>query len=127
MIRIEHLVIHHSASPRNTTVDQIREWHKARGWKDVGYHYVVEGDGEIKIGRPLPDTGAHVRSRNRNAIGICVVGNNTDSFQRWLPLQIAVLLDLIKAVRLLWPDIKICGHRDLASTQCPGLDVAGLM
>lgn len=87
---------------------------------------MIHADGQIHVGRPLPNTGAHCRGRNRNSIGVCVVGNNTDPEQKWLPVQVTSLLDLMDAVRLLWPDIYICGHRDLASTQCPGIDVAGI-
>ena len=38
--RIDKIIIHHSASPIGTTVEQIDQWHKARGWTGIGYHFV---------------------------------------------------------------------------------------
>ena len=32
---------------------------------NIGYHYVIELNGAIKIGRPLDIVGAHVRNQRR--------------------------------------------------------------
>jgi len=74
----EGIVIHHSASPAWTTVDDIDRWHKERGWDGVGYHYVIHHDGTVHEGRSLSKQGAHARGRNSTHIGICLVGY--DSF-----------------------------------------------
>jgi N-acetyl-anhydromuramyl-L-alanine amidase AmpD len=126
MTTIEELIIHHSASPRSTTAAAIRKWHiAAKGWKDIGYHYVIEGDGRIVVGRPLPQTGAHCVP-NARRIGVCVSGDNTLRAHCWNKQQELALRDLVDAIRLLWPAIRIMGHRDAmpGHTECPGLDVA---
>lgn len=124
---VEYLVIHHSASnPRLTTVGTIREWHvKDRGWDDIGYHWVVTDDGHIWTGRDLTKQGAHAPKVNSCSWGVCVVGDNTKQGWEWNHDQEDALLELIDAVRVIVPGIKIIGHRDTGqATECPGLDVA---
>jgi N-acetylmuramoyl-L-alanine amidase len=56
--------------------DEIRQWHKDKGWKDIGYHYVIRQDGEVEFGRPINEVGAHCEGQNYNSIGVCLVGRN---------------------------------------------------
>ncbi len=123
MRRISQLVIHHSASPLGTTLEDIRSWHLERGFRDIGYHFVIEQNGALRVGRPLHEPGAHARGFNQTSIGVCAVGDNTRTEERWTPSQWAALDRLIAAVRLLWPDVEVVGHRDLLDTLCPGVDV----
>ena len=76
MRNINEIIVHCAATPegKDFTVADIRRWHKARGWSDIGYHYVVYRDGSVHKGRPVSKVGAHVRGRNRNTIGICYIG-----------------------------------------------------
>lgn len=55
-------------------VKEIRQWHLARGWKDIGYHYVVRIDGTVEPGRPEEKIGAHAQGYNEDSIGVCWVG-----------------------------------------------------
>ena len=77
MRNIHSIYVHHSASSRdNTTRDMISSWHTdGNGWSDIGYHYVIEGDGQIKEGRPVYIIGAHVRGNNSKTVGVCLTGN----------------------------------------------------
>ena len=63
----QKIVIHHTASPtevrrtgKTVRVDaaMIREWHKTKGWSDIGYHFVIMPDGLCEEGRPLYRPGA---------------------------------------------------------------------
>ena len=51
---IDRIIIHCSAvAPDQTSsARQIDEWHRAKGWKMIGYHYVIRRDGSIEKGRP---------------------------------------------------------------------------
>lgn len=123
--QVSNLIVHHSASPRDTTtVEKIREWHKARGWDDVGYHWVIESSGIIRQGRPPTVKGAHCRGRNWDSWGVCVVGDNTKASEAWNEAQEDALMRLIGAVRVILPGVKVLGHREFggAQTECPGLD-----
>ena len=55
------IVIHCSAVRPNQTssAKDIEKWHKDRGFKCIGYHYVVRRNGEIEPGRPEGQIGAH--------------------------------------------------------------------
>lgn len=126
--QIDTLVIHHSASPKSITTGQIRHWHvKGRGWSDIGYHRVIEEDGSIHLGRDIGRVGAHCKGHNHNSVGICVVGDNTKLDRQWSMTQIASLQDLVFGLKLVFPGVKIVGHRDLANTLCPGVDVQQLL
>jgi N-acetylmuramoyl-L-alanine amidase len=126
---ITRLIVHHSASPTTTTVEQIRRWHvEDRGWADIGYHFVVMKGGTIAKGRPLPYTGAHAQGHNFDTLGVCLVGDNTKPGQGWTPAQVESLHRIWHAAQVIFPGIDIFGHRDVASgTECPGLDVRALV
>lgn len=79
MRHIDRIVIHHSASAANAhTWSDIRRWHLAKGWSDIGYHFGVVHDGDawsVVRGRPVEQIGAHAKGFNERSIGICVEGN----------------------------------------------------
>lgn len=54
----------------------IKEWHLARGFLDIGYHYVVRRSGVIEPGRPEGTPGAHCEGHNEGSLGVCYVGNH---------------------------------------------------
>ena len=129
-LQIDTLVIHHSASPReSTTREAIDGWHREKGWSGIGYHWVIESSGYVARGRMPWDQGAHVRGHNSHSLGICVVGDNTVQAERWVLAQVDSLLALVKAIRMVFPIEQVCGHRDLGgtSTECPGLEIADLV
>lgn len=127
MRTIDLIAIHHSASGLWTTAEHIRDWHIAKGWSDIGYHFVIESDGVVKKGRPVDKIGAHIRFHNTHSIGICLVGNNTDAQEKWTDAQIKSLKNLLTVLGSVYPEAEIKGHRDMAATLCPGLDVAELL
>ena len=108
---------------RVTTIDEVRQWHKARGWRDIGYHYLIYLNGQVVKGRPEQEVGAHAQGYNRQSIGVCYVGGldsqgkpkdtRTDA-------QKASLVGLLKELRKRYPDAKIVGHHDLNKGKaCP--------
>jgi N-acetyl-anhydromuramyl-L-alanine amidase AmpD len=54
-----------------TTVDQ---WHLAKKWAGIGYHYLIHLDGSIEAGRPENAIGSHIEGHNAYSIGIVYVG-----------------------------------------------------
>lgn len=115
-------------------MEDIREIHMARGWRDIGYHYVIEDDGSIVPGRPLDLAGAHARGWNARSIGICYTGGGM-SKDGSRPIsgpniyQDLGLRNLILAQKMVFPSIKIVkGHRDTGSNKdCPCFNVATWM
>lgn len=54
--RIDEIIVHCSATRpgQGCTARDVRRWHTAeRGFRDIGYHFVVETDGSVSKGRPL--------------------------------------------------------------------------
>ena len=107
MRKINKIIIHCTDSEFGD-VETIDGWHKARGWKGIGYHFlignaypkyenykeripVIEHDGLILEGRPIEQVGAHTLHHNLDSIGIALVGSNT--FTR---AQLHSLMKLIK-------------------------------
>ena len=73
---INRIILHCSATPEgaNFTAADIRSWHLARGWSDIGYHYVIGIDGTVESGRCISKQGAHTKGHNKDSIGICYIG-----------------------------------------------------
>lgn len=129
MRTINHIVIHHSATPTYTTTKIIREWHMKKGWSDIGYHIIIEHGGMVEMGRSFDIPGAHVKGHNNDTLGICVVGDNTIRERKWGDNQITSLESVLDLLALSFPSATILGHRDMpdTATECPGLNVRKLL
>lgn len=126
-----YLIIHHSASSKETTVDEIRTWHiRDRKWIDLGYHKLINYKGEVFQGRPDAVVGAQAFGANAFSLGICCIGN----YQKHLP-SVAMEKALVQTLAVLCqrhniPASNIISHRDVktvfnisdpqAATSCPG-------
>lgn len=128
--RIDEVIVHCTATPedRAVTVNEIRGWHLARGWRDIGYHWVVLLDGTIQPGRPEAQVGAHVEGHNTGTLGIVYVGgvaaDGKTAKDTRTPAQKAALLAAVKALLAKYPAIdKVSGHNQYANKACPSFDV----
>ena len=66
---------------RDVKTSEIKRWHvEDNGWRDIGYHFVIELDGSIHKGRAVGTSGAHIVGENHN-IGICYVGGMDKDMQ----------------------------------------------
>jgi len=128
MRAINEIIVHCTATPegRPVSVAEIRKWHKARGWADIGYHFVVHLDGRIEPGRPVSQVGAHVANRNAQTIGVAYVGGLDKAGKpkdTRTASQKAALEQLLRRLLSQYPAIKlIAGHRDYANKACPCFD-----
>ena len=79
MRKIKLVIVHHSAGPTSQPVEEIRKLHLARGWADIGYHWVIReeqpGVWQVFQGRPEGVIGAHDVDQNSESIGVCLLGN----------------------------------------------------
>lgn len=126
---VSHIIIHCSATPegRDVTAATIRQWHKAKGWRDIGYHYIIRLDGTIEEGRALDQPGAHCAGHNADSIGICYIGGlaadcKTPKDTRTAK-QKASLISLIKQLLQQFPTATIHGHNEFAAKACPSFNV----
>jgi len=121
------ITVHCSATPPEQEVDvaEIRQWHKKRGWRDVGYHFVIRRSGDVELGRPLSQTGAHVKGHNKGNIGVCLVGGCNAEQQpedNFTLAQRKALFGLMTALQeqFLISDENVKGHKDWGVNKaCP--------
>lgn len=125
---IRALVIHHSATPRSASPESIARHHVEHNrWAAVGYHWLIDSEGRVHRGRPLPLVGAHAHGRNTDTVGVCVIGNNADPEQRWSRVQVAALASFAwKAQCLFGRELELLAHREVGSTECPGMPANAL-
>lgn len=127
-MKVNYLIIHCSAvKPTQTSsARQIDAWHKARGWRSIGYHYVIRRDGTIERGRPDSVIGAHCAGHNADSIGICyegglnLLGKPADTRTE---AQKHALRSLINSLKIKYPHALVRGHNDFSPKPCPCFDV----
>ncbi|MGE9693691.1 N-acetylmuramoyl-L-alanine amidase [Streptomyces sp. CH6] len=85
--KVEAVFVHHTVDANSYTCDQsaamvraIRTYHiKTNGWKDIGYHFLVDKCGTIFEGRKggvdQPVIGAHTYGFNTDTTGVAVLGD----------------------------------------------------
>lgn len=130
-MRIITLIIIHCSAvmpSQTSSAEQIDAWHKARGWKGIGYHYVIRRDGSIEKGRPESQVGAHCKDHNRHSIGVCYEGGLDASGKpadTRTEEQKAAMNALVKSLRESYPDAVVVGHNVFSSKACPCFDAVG--
>ena len=148
MRTINEIIIHCADTPegRKTTVADLEKWHKERGFKTIGYHYVILLDGKVEAGRPIEQMGAHCEGHNANSIGVCYVGGaiwrdgvdskgkpikgkdgkavlipkdtRTDAQKQALKTLVQKLMKQYKLTAQ-----QVHGHNEFANKACPSFDV----
>ena len=135
--RIDRIIIHCSAvrPDQTSSARQIDQWHRARGWKMIGYHYVIRRDGTVEKGRPEEMVGAHTKGINSHSIAICYEGGlapvrsnpaaKKPSAVTYVPAdtrtpeQKAALIKLIRELKTRYPNATVHGHNEFAQKACP--------
>ena len=136
-IPIREIVVHCAATRPDWMADttfaarvaEIRRWHvRDRGWRDIGYHWLIDRDGAWLPGRAETVIGAGVEGHNRGVIHICLLGGAgsaaTDRFARHFTAdQDISLRDLIDRISDRTSITRVNGHNDHAAKACPGFIV----
>ena len=134
-IPVTSIFIHCTATPSDwrsgasseARVEAIRQMHITdRGWRDIGYHWLIDRDGTVLPGRPEAQIGAHVAGHNSGTIGISLFGGITSKMRdpflkNYTSRQEVALLDLIEDIRARTKITSIRGHNQVdAGKACPG-------
>jgi len=130
--KTDFIAVHCSATRPSMDIGvvDIRKWHRAQGWEDIGYHYVIRRNGKLEKGRAESLVGSHVKGFNAVSIGVCLVGgvaqdDFTKAENNFTPAQFATLRELLANLKGRFPQAVIQGHRDFpkVAKACPSFDV----
>jgi hypothetical protein len=127
---------HHTQGRRTNSLDEslremrvIQDFHQnGRGWKDIGYHFLIDSAGRIFQGRPETVIGAHARGQNQGNIGISLMGNHHPPKNHTLTAAQKASIKRLGKWLMSRYGIKVGtykGHRDYNPTDCPGDIVYG--
>jgi N-acetylmuramoyl-L-alanine amidase len=129
---IKKIIVHCSDSEFGD-MDLIDAWHKERGWKGCGYHFVITNgirtkgapynpntDGQIEEGRALSESGAHCKGHNRESIGICLIGKHHFTGRQLYHALPRLLRRLTATFKISVADIY--GHCEFSPKTCPNID-----
>ncbi len=132
MRKINKIIVHCTATQesKDVSVDEVRRWHLKRGWRDIGYHFLIQRDGTVDEGRPIEQSGAHTKGHNWDSIGVAYVGGVEDEKKKgkWIAKdtrtseQKESLLLLLKTLKKMHTDATIHGHNEFAAKSCPCFD-----
>lgn len=129
MRKITEIIIHCTATPagRPVSVAEINLWHRQRGFRSIGYHYLIALDGTVLEGRPVDEIGAHCLGHNANSIGIAYVGGiladgSMQPADTRTETQKTAMRNLLVRLRTSYPEATIHSHRDFAAKACPSFD-----
>lgn len=127
MRKINDIIVHCTATRAgvNYTASDIRRWHVEKGWSDIGYHYVIDLDGTLELGRPVEQVGAHCYGHNENSIGVVYVGGLNEKGEpadTRTEAQRVTLKATVKHLAAVY-NAEIHGHCDYSAKSCPCFDV----
>lgn len=127
---IKKIVIHCLQTPvqREDSAEDVHQWHLDKGWNGIGYHYVIQSNGDLQIGRSVDKNGAHTLQHNKDSLAVAIAGGMDwegniveNSFTKD---TLIVLSDMIEKLMCMYPDVPIYGHRELdKNRECPCMDI----
>ncbi|XP_054736100.1 peptidoglycan-recognition protein LC-like [Anastrepha obliqua] len=126
---VPRVVISHTASTIcenkvqcDARVQSVQAFHiHSNGWSDIGYNFLVGGNGLVYEGRGWYEEGAHTKGYNKDGIGIAFIGTFNEEVPTANDLKAAQLL-IEEGVKLgvLAQDYRLYGARQLSGTESPG-------
>ncbi|XP_017775382.1 PREDICTED: peptidoglycan-recognition protein 2-like [Nicrophorus vespilloides] len=130
IIPVEYVVIHHTVTSTCTSevscsnlLCNIQNYHMDElKFNDIGYNFMIGGDGVVYEGAGWHKVGAHTYGYNSRSMGIAFVGNYVDKTPSEKMLK--ALKDFLAcSVELgeLSNRYKLIGGRQVISTESPGL------
>jgi len=91
-------------------------------WSDIGYNFLIGGDGRVYVGRSWDYVGAHSGPNyNSRSIGISFIGTFNSVIPSKAQLHAAQkLIELGVEDGKIASDYKLLGHRQVTETLSPG-------
>ena len=120
--KVDRFFIHCSASdvPAHDSVEVVRQWHLARGFDDIGYHFFIHKDGRLSFGRDLEKMPASQKGHNYRTLSVCLHGFRVDKFTQ---AQFNTLQRLtLYTHKIYYGRVSFHGHQEVEPKACPVLN-----
>lgn len=117
MRKIERIFIHCTASHQTATIDDIKNEFKRKGWKNPGYHYVIDPGGGIHQLLDENEVSNGVYGYNKTSVNVAYIGGideNCKAIDNRTDEQKKSLKSLVLQLKEKYPDAEILGHRDIS-------------
>jgi len=118
---IDFLAVHCTATPIFTSIDSIKNyWKNELGWKNPGYHYIIEYDGTVTELLTIDKVSNGVKGFNSRSINIAYVGGLNGEDTR-TEAQKNTLEDILMTFKYIFKDAEIMGHCEFPNVTktCP--------
>jgi len=124
MREIKYIVIHCTGGSQDAEPADIQKYWRRKGWKNDGYHFIIDYLGKLTTLQPLHLPSNGVRGYNQNSVNVAWIGGKHEDTRT--ALQKRTLANTIRVLRSMFPNAIIQGHRDFpkVSKSCPRFDVA---
>lgn len=119
MRQIKRIFVHCTAGSQKQTIDDLKAEFRRKGWTYPGYHYVVDTKGGVHQLLSIEEVSNGVQGYNSTAINVAYMGGidtNGKPIDNRTPEQKDALTLLLHKLKLMFPDTKIMGHRDIWGT-----------
>lgn len=112
------------------TMREIQKYHQENlQQNDLGFHLLIDYEGNVYQGRDLEKNGIHVKMNNTDNIGIVLYGNF--EVESPSPQMVLALQKTIIELSILYPHMKIPqnikAHSEYGTIGCPGIHVVELI
>ncbi|XP_078034019.1 peptidoglycan recognition protein S3 [Augochlora pura] len=132
ILPIPYVVIIHTVTPEcntkrqcSTQIESLRSHHMdILGWHDIGFSFLIGGDGNVYEGTGWNREGAHTYGYNKKAVGIAFIGDYRRKGASNEMLNATHNLILCgKSQGILRNDVRVVGARQVISTESPGIEL----
>lgn len=119
--KIKYGVAHCTAGPQNQSTQTIfNHWKNFNGWKNVGYHFMINPDGTVEQLAELDQVTNGVKGYNSNSIHFTYKGGidaNGKPVDNRTEAQKKAQIMIMTRLKELFPDIIYKGHREFSTDQ----------
>lgn len=124
MREIKYIVVHCTATVSTATPSAIQQyWRNTLGWKNPGYHVLIDANGELYRLLSDAEIGNGVRGYNHNSLHVSYIGGLHDKDTR-TAAQKEAIRQVVQEWKKKYPAAEVSGHRDFPGVQktCPCFD-----
>uniref|UniRef100_A0A0K8R6M9 Putative peptidoglycan recognition protein n=1 Tax=Ixodes ricinus TaxID=34613 RepID=A0A0K8R6M9_IXORI len=126
---VRHVLFHHTEGQdcfcKKKCAEIVLKWQEVhqeyQGWNDIGYNFMIGGNGMVLEGRGWNQVGAHTVGFNNKSVSFGFVGDYTDRVPNERMIKAA--MSLIKCgiqLKTISPNYTLHGQADADCRRCPG-------